>query len=283
MSRSLRPELVVDAKCILGEGPLWSPREGRLHWTDTVGEAVFAYDPAYGDLQACSVPASVAAMTVQADGRRLLFMPNGRIDVWSGDTIWTAQDASPELESVRFTAVCAAPDGGILGGVLSEAGMPSFLARMTPVGAVRPLLANWGLAGGIAFTPGAKQVVVSDCIEGTVTRFAYGGDLTRSALLHMELREDVWPGGVAVDAEGCVWWANDGAGCVVRQTPNGEIDLQVDLPCPRVHGLAFGGPRQRDLYVTTGLSSDTPQKGGGLFRIRAPVPGVPAFTSRLEI
>ena len=32
-----KPELVVDSKCIIGEGPVWDERTGKLYFIDILG------------------------------------------------------------------------------------------------------------------------------------------------------------------------------------------------------------------------------------------------------
>ncbi|SER91167.1 SMP-30/gluconolactonase/LRE family protein [Salisediminibacterium halotolerans] len=44
----LQPELVLDAKATLGEGPCWLPRVNKLLWVDIDGETVNLFDRATG-------------------------------------------------------------------------------------------------------------------------------------------------------------------------------------------------------------------------------------------
>jgi sugar lactone lactonase YvrE len=89
------------------------------------------------------------------------------------------------------------------------------------------------------------------------------------------------PDGAAVDCEGGYWIALYGGGRVVRLSPAGDVLAEVALPalCPTM--CAFGGADLMTLYVTTARQRRTDQElarlplSGGLFALRAPVPGLP--------
>lgn len=57
------------------------------------------------------------------------------------------------------------------------------------------------------------------------------------------------PDGLTVDAEGHLWVALWGAGCVVRIAPDGSIAGRVDLPVSQVSSCTFGGGDLGDLYT----------------------------------
>jgi sugar lactone lactonase YvrE len=59
------------------------------------------------------------------------------------------------------------------------------------------------------------------------------------------------PDGATIDAEGCLWSARPGGGCLARFTPDGHLDRLVLLPVSRPTSCAFGGSDLRTLFVTT--------------------------------
>nr|MBA2277535.1 SMP-30/gluconolactonase/LRE family protein [Chloroflexia bacterium] len=44
----IEPEVVIDAACETGEGPLWHGDEVVLYWVDIPAGRVYRYDPASG-------------------------------------------------------------------------------------------------------------------------------------------------------------------------------------------------------------------------------------------
>ena len=59
------------------------------------------------------------------------------------------------------------------------------------------------------------------------------------------------PDGATIDAEGCLWSAQFGGGCLIRYTPDGTIDRVIRMPVGKPASVAFGGDDYRRLYVTT--------------------------------
>jgi sugar lactone lactonase YvrE len=90
-----------------------------------------------------------------------------------------------------------------------------------------------------------------------------------------------YPDGATIDADGCVWCAHWGAGCVVRYTPEGREDRSIPIPTAQPSCVCFGGPDLDTLCVTTarhGLEPaalDAEPNAGDVFLFRAGVKGLP--------
>ena len=56
---------------------------------------------------------------------------------------------------------------------------------------------------------------------------------------------------VEVDAEGFVWSANWGGGCVIRFDPDGKEERRIAMPATQSPSVMFGGPDFTDIYVTS--------------------------------
>ena len=69
-----------------------------------------------------------------------------------------------------------------------------------------------------------------------------------------------------------------------RYTPDGELELVLELPVDQVTSVAFGGPELTDLFITTarqGLSAEelaAQRLAGSVFRWRADVHGLAPLT-----
>ncbi len=84
------------------------------------------------------------------------------------------------------------------------------------------------------------------------------------------------PDGLATDSEGGLFVAHIGMGAIWGFTPRGEPAFRIQS-CQGLHNtnMAFGGPENRDLYITESES-------GCILRARLPVAGQPMF-SHMEI
>ena len=64
------------------------------------------------------------------------------------------------------------------------------------------------------------------------------------------------PDGSAMDAEGYVWNARWGGGCLLRFAPDGSLDRVIELPVSHPTSCVFGGPELETLYVTSAAPAD---------------------------
>jgi sugar lactone lactonase YvrE len=86
--------------------------------------------------------------------------------------------------------------------------------------------------------------------------------------------EEAWPDGSVIDAEGCLWNAQWGAGRVARYDPEGRLMQVLSAPAAHTTCPAIGGPGLDELMLTTartGLSRDAlaaQPLSGSLFGLR---------------
>ncbi len=81
------------------------------------------------------------------------------------------------------------------------------------------------------------------------------------------------PDGLALDAEGSLAVAHVGFGAVWLFSARGEPLVRIEPPdgCRLTSNLAYGGPDNRDLYITEAAS-------GQILKARMEVPGKPLFS-----
>jgi D-xylonolactonase len=93
------------------------------------------------------------------------------------------------------------------------------------------------------------------------------------------------PDGLTVDAEGYVWSARYGDGCIVRYTPDGVEERRVELPVEHVTSVTFGGDGYDELYVTTAGGAESPREpnAGALFRAQTSITGRAEFESNVRL
>jgi gluconolactonase len=137
------------------------------------------------------------------------------------------------------------------------------------------------IANGVHADPSDTVLYSVDSGRHLVWRFALAdaaADIAASRELFVDTSEyDGVPDGLTVAADGSVWVAMAGAGCVVGWSAAGVKITEVASPHALTTTLAFGGPGLDELYVLTGDNEDYPNPDGGtVFRTSAPTVGAPA-------
>ena len=89
------PELVLDTKCVLGEGPWWDRDTGLLYWIDGLGDKLFIYDPGTGENKTYDIGKHVGCAIPCKDGRVLLVLQDG---VYKFDTLTGHYELFSDIE-----------------------------------------------------------------------------------------------------------------------------------------------------------------------------------------
>lgn len=283
-------ELIADYGCVVGEGPMWHPLEGRVYWVDIVTGRLFRYDPVSGKHeQVYEAGEAIGGFTVQADGALLLFMARGAIKTWRDGQVTTIIDEIPEERHTRFNDVVADPVGRVYGGTMATADRPGRLYRVDLDGSLTVMLDDVGIPNGMDFTPDLSQMYFTDSARQAIYLFDYDqatGTLSNQRVWVRTPPDRGVPDGLTVDSQGYVWSARWDDGALYRYAPTGEVDRRIEFPARKVSSVIFGGPDYSDLYVTTAGGDNKPVEGAGagaLFRLRPGVQGRPPFLSRIRL
>lgn len=288
-SVSARPELIANYGCETGENPLWHPHERRLYWTDIPTGRLFRYAPSTKTHEQCYQGRPVGGFTIQADGALLLFMDRGTIALWR-DGI--QREIVPEIPLERqccFNDVIADPYGRVFCGTVPNGEGKGRLYRLDQDGSLHLLLGDIGCSNGMGFTLDRKSFYYTDSLAREIYLFSYnledGSIGDRRVFARFDEAEGL-PDGATLDAEGRLWCALWDGASIVRLSTDGKIAERINLPTPQVSSLTFGGDDYNDIYITT--AGGNTFKGcdhvaGALFRVKAQIPGVPEFFSRIEV
>jgi len=285
----VQPELIADYRCNVGENPLWHPDEQRVYWCDIPTGRIFRYSPATGVHEQCYQGEVVGGFTVQADGALLLFMARGAVKIWREGQLTTVLEDIPDERESRFNDVIADPEGRVFCGTMPSPGRLGRLYRLAPDGSIVKVLEEIGTSNGMGFTPDRKQMYYTDTREREIYRFDYEratGEISNRRVFVRVPPGEGGPDGMTVDAEGYVWSARWGGGCLVRYSPDGEEERRIAFPARKVSSVIFGGPDYTDIYVTTAGGQNKEEEGegaGALFHINLGIRGLPEFRSRIAL
>lgn len=288
--------MTLDVHCVwplaatLGEGPCWT--DNALWFVDILGQRVHRYAPDTQGGQSWDAPAPVSFVLPSQGGGMMVGMPGG-IYYFKPDqgqfSLRVALEA--DLPQNRSNDACVGPDGALWIGTMdaSEQAASGGLYRYD---GRRPQQKDRGLtiANGPCFSPDGRRFYLVDSPLRAVYVYdlAAGNDLRNKRVL-IRIEEDAgFPDGLTVDAEGGLWIALWGGGCVRRYGPDGTLLLELPLPCSQPTKVAFGGADLRTLYITTarkGLDDAALRAepwAGGLLALPSPVPG-PVITCYRDV
>ena len=286
---SREPEVIADYACVVGEGPLWHPGEGRVYWTDIGTGRMFRYDPATGTHEQFYTGDTVGGFTIQADGALLLFMDQGAVKLWRDGELTTVVKEIPEERASRFNDVIADPQGRVYCGTMPSPEHLGSLYRLDTDGSLTKVVSEVRCSNGMGFTPNRKGMYYTDSEHYKIYLFDYHeatGTLANRRLFAANPESEGLPDGMTVDAEGYVWSARWDGSCLVRYAPDGTEALRIPFPVKKVSSVVFGGPDYTELYVTTAGGNEKATDGehaGALFRLNLGIQGVPEFPSRIAV
>lgn len=280
-------ECVLDAKASLGECPVWSVDEQALYWIDIRAPSLNRFDPSTGGNTVWPMPASIGCFGLRHSGGFVAALRDG---CWlldgNGKLERKVADAPYDPASHRFNDGRVDPRGRFWAGSMNERrdGATGKLYRLDAEFRLTAMIPGMTISNGLAFSPDGHTLYHADTPTRTISAWDFDvatGDVANRRIFARFADEAERPDGAAVDREGCYWIAFYGAGKVARLSPRGERLAEYAVPamCPTM--CAFGGRDLKTLYVTTARQQRAAEElerlpqSGGLFAVRAGVPGLP--------
>ena len=272
----LKAELLYDAKCDLGEGPVWL--DGALWFVDIPGKKVHRLKD--GKLDGWDVGELVGFVVPTTKAGRFVI---GRAD---GLFFWSP-DAEPEPISdpqvgevmhTRFNDAKVSPQGRLFAGTMVLQGPPksAHLYRVDPDLSVRPVVDGVQISNGLDWSTDHRTMWYADTPTGRVYAFDHDPD-TGEITNRRELVKNMpgGPDGLSADSEDRLYIAQWGGSCLlIADGKTGEHLGRVEVGVPNVTSCCFGGPDLRSLYITTHHAGG--EGGGGIWHVKdAGVTGKP--------
>ena len=282
-------ECVHDTKSLVGESAVWDSEDGLLYWVDIDGGLLHRFHPQDGGDDPVDVGEKVGCIALRRDGGALLGTESGiyTFDFANGTK---ARIADPEADRPenRFNDAATDRQGrwwlGSTGMMTPQRPEAAFWRVDTDLAVTRWLTGIY-TTNGLAFSPDGRTMYLSDSFKDVRMIWACDYDTDTGTPTDrrpfFDTRQvDGRPDGGTVDADGCYWMAGVGGWQLVRLTPQGEIDMIVDMPVERPSKPMFGGADLRTLYVTSIGINLTPGReqphAGGLFAVTGlPAGGLP--------
>jgi sugar lactone lactonase YvrE len=278
---------VLNAGCVLAEGPLWDPERKALLWLDISRQRLHEFRSASGEMRCHRLQALPGAAVRCNDGRLLLATHQG-IGHYDPATCCfdLLPDTAPDWPRSRFNDGKCDRAGRFWTGTMRLAGEPGRekLFRFETGSGLECVDEGFTVCNGLGWSPDDRTFYLTDTAAGRI--YAYDFDLLSGAIANRRVFAEVpaaagRPDGLSVDADGGVWVASSGGWRLTRYDHDGRVERAVRLPVPRPTSCTFGGPGLATLFVTSsrlGLSrhelAEAPLSGS-LFMLDAGVVGLP--------
>lgn len=280
----MKPELLVDAKATLGEGPIWDVHTQSVYWIDILGKRIYRGVDVLielDDLIGCIAPRKNSGLIL---AQRSSF---ASLDLDSLK-LTPLLPVKNEPSNNRFNDGKCDPRGRFLAGTMdmgetdAKGSLYSFDGR-----SITTLLSNVTISNGLTWSPDYKTFYYIDTPTREVKAFDY--DVETGAIANPRPAVSIpdslgWPDGMTSDIQGNLWIAMWAGARVTKWDPNtGQLLEQIPVPAKNVSSCIFGGKDLNELYITsarTGLDEDTLTRyplTGGLFRLQTNVEGMPTF------
>lgn len=278
-----------EAAALLGEGPLWSPREAVLYWVDIKAPALHRYRPGDGDKISWVMPEPIGWVIERSNGQGLVagLKQRGFVFLTPGTMApETIGQPEPDYPDNRFNDAKADDAGRIWAGTMddNEREASGALYRLDPDLDWQRMDRGYVVANGPAFSPDYRTLYHADTAAGTIYAFDLSSDgkLANKRTFATIPEGDGYPDGMTCDAEGGLWVCHWNGWRITRFTPEGAVDRVIEMPVSQVTSCTFGGPDFDRLYVTSatiGLSEQQRAQqplAGGLFELDVGVKGFAA-------
>ncbi|RYG39059.1 MAG: SMP-30/gluconolactonase/LRE family protein [Burkholderiales bacterium] len=258
----------------LGEGLQWHAPSGRWWWTDIEGACIYAWTPGAVATLQVRLPARVGCFVHSRSGALILAMAKrvARLSLpdlqATGTVVGEPVELAPleaHLPTTRANDGRCDRSGALVFGTLDEAEprqtIGSFYQYTTAHGLRRLPLDGVAIANSICFSPDGKRMYYCDTPSRRIMVCDYDSASARVSEPRVFIRKDAsdgYPDGSCIDAKGCLWNAEWGAGTVARYGTDGRQLARYSVPVSNTTCPAFGGPAGDQIFVTTaraGLST----------------------------
>ncbi|MEM1375832.1 MAG: SMP-30/gluconolactonase/LRE family protein [Pseudomonadota bacterium] len=247
---------MTDTVSELGEGPIYCGRRETLYWFDIVGRKRHAHNFKSATTTTQPLPEMASAMAFVDENHDLIFTQSG---LWSREIAtgcWSPICAiEPDRDDLRSNDARVHQSGAIWLGTMSktkERGAGAIYHYRQ--GSLTKLYDNMTIPNAICFSPDGCTAYFTDTMIGKLMSVSInkedGLPVGKPAVFFQQADDDIGGiDGAICDANGRIWNARWGAGCIDRYSPNGRREVTIPIPVSQGSCPAFIDGRR--MAVTT--------------------------------
>ena len=272
------------------EGPVWHPEFGLLA-ADVIHGGVWAFGPTKDPEVVVPHRKGIGGMALHANGGLIISGRNLAIkqlgDAGAPTIVLVNND--PDHGVVGFNDLTVDMHGriyvGSLGFVATRDAVkqkPGQLYLVDVDGRTTVVAEDVKLTNGLALSSDRKYLYHADSLRHIVIVYDVRDDGSLGVGRRFIDTGSGHPDGMAVDEGGMLWVALAGEARVAAYDSRGREVASIRVPVPMAASVCFGGDDMRDLYIVTGSEGLNSDRGGGVYKLRVEVPGIPRPLARVS-
>jgi sugar lactone lactonase YvrE len=266
-------DVVVQAKFLLGESPLFDERSKAIVWTDIEGKHWHRYLLNSGSFHSYSTGGIVSALVKREKGGIFAAVEEGfgLIREGAGYDIVVRNLHSYE----RMNDAKCDSKGRLWAGSTDRSFRKGVgrLHRLDANLSHKVMIEDMTLPNGIDWSPDDSKIYLVDSLEHVLLVFDFDseyGELSNRRVLYEFSNESGIPDGISVSAQGDIFVAMwDGAQIMVISDLGEKLDC-LKVPVRRPTSCVFGGENYDELFVTSasiGLPTNHDSRDGSLLKV----------------
>ena len=292
-------ELLDECNNSLGEGITFSSTDNYLYWLDIGNKSkLYKLDLSSNKKEIFELPEIVTATSIKSQDELILATNNGlKLFNTSNAKFESVVTIEDEQTLTRSNDGASDAYGRFWFGTMQNNfdnngnGIPikdniGKLYKVDINKKISIIEEGLGIPNTFVWSPDNNIFYFSDTLKGTILSYNFeleNGELSNKKELASFNRGH--PDGSTIDTDGCIWNCRWGGSCIVRFTPNGQVDQIIEMPVENITNCIFGGQDMKTLFVTT-ASNEGKNKNeldGSLFSINLNYQGIEDNKSKLEL
>jgi len=240
----------------LGEGPLWSRRDGCVYWVDIIGRMLHSYRLDDSGQRRWSFPEPIAWVIERRQGDFICGLQSGFAALTLAPfSLRPLVNPYPQQPENRLNDAKADHRGRIWAGSMHQSASKrsGALYRLNVDFTLNELDSPYHIANGPTFSRDHSRVYHTETDSGEIFRFdldASGEPVNKRLFVRFD-GDMGKPDGMTTDCADGIWVAHWGGGRVSRFTPDARLDFSISLPASQITSLCFAGDRLDRLFVTS--------------------------------
>ncbi|HXG82343.1 MAG TPA: SMP-30/gluconolactonase/LRE family protein [Sphingomicrobium sp.] len=270
-------------RSLLGEGPLWSPRDKAIYWVDILGRRLRRYSLDGESIDRWDMPEPIGWVIERRHKPGFVAgFASGFAELTLDPlTITPIGNPEPHLPGNRMNDAKADPQGRIWAGTMAAncKGESGSLYRLDPDFRWARVDGPYGIANGPAISADGRTLLHTDTARREIYRFTVldDGSLSDRQLFIRFEADWGFPDGMTLDADGGLWVAHWGGGRVSRFSPEGRLNRAIELPASQITSCTFAGPELDRMFVTSAADGVGEPDAGKLFEVDPGCRGLPTL------